>query len=127
VQRVPSVNAKRFVRKMRGSAQAHLLECDDGSFYVVKFSNNPQGGRRVLDNEFVSSLLMKRLGIHTPEIAVVNLDYDFMKANPKYSFPRDRIKRLRRRSDLISAPYTSAVPFLRPSSISCPGRSCRRL
>ena len=49
MQRVQSVNAKRFVRKMRGSAQAHLLECDDGSFYVVKFSNNPQGGRRVLD------------------------------------------------------------------------------
>jgi hypothetical protein len=68
---------------MRGSAQAHLLECDDGFFYVVKFSNNPQGGRRILDNEFISSLLMKRLGIHTPEIAVVNLDYDFMKANPE--------------------------------------------
>jgi hypothetical protein len=68
---------------MRGSAQAHLLECDDGSFYVVKFSNNPQGGRRVLDNEFVSSLLLKRLGIHTPEIGVVNLDHDFLKANPE--------------------------------------------
>ena len=80
---VRSVNARRFVRKMRGSAQAHLLECDDGCFYVVKFSNNPQGGRRVLDNEFISSLLMKRLGIHTPEIAVVNLDHDFLKANPE--------------------------------------------
>jgi hypothetical protein len=68
---------------MRGSAQAHLLECDDGSFYVVKFSNNPQGGCRVLDNEFVSSLLLKRLGIHTPEIGVVNLDHDFLKANPE--------------------------------------------
>src|ERR1039457_5648835 len=68
---------------MRGSAQAHLLECDDGFFYVVKFSNNPQGGRRILDNEFISSFLMKRLGIHTPEIAVVNLDSDFIKANPE--------------------------------------------
>jgi hypothetical protein len=68
---------------MRGSAQAHLLECDDGSFYVVKFSNNPQGGRRVLDNEFISSLLLKRLGIHTPGIAVVNLGRDFLKANPE--------------------------------------------
>ncbi|MGA9624179.1 MAG: HipA family kinase [Bryobacteraceae bacterium] len=71
---------------MRGTAQAHLLECDDGSFYVVKFSNNPQGGRRVLDNEFVSSLLLKRLGIHTPEIAVVNLGSDFLKANPEVRF-----------------------------------------
>lgn len=79
---VRSVNARRFVRKMRGSTQAHLLECDDGFFYVVKFSNNPQGGRRILSNEFISSFLMKRLGIHTPEIAVVNLDCDFIKANP---------------------------------------------
>jgi len=68
---------------MRGSAQAHLLECDNGFFYVVKFSNNPQGGRRVLDNELVSSLLMKRLGIHTPEIAVVNLDREFFKGEPR--------------------------------------------
>jgi hypothetical protein len=80
---VPSVNALRFVRKMRGCAQAHLLECDDGSLYVVKFSNNPQGGRRILCNEFISSLLMKRLGIHTPEIAVVTLDHEFLKANPE--------------------------------------------
>ena len=80
---VPSVNARRFVRKMRGSTQAHLLECDDGFFYVVKFSNNPQGGRRILCNELISSLLMKRLGIHTPEIAVVTLDHDFLKANPE--------------------------------------------
>ena len=80
---VPSVNARRFVRKMRGCAQAHLLECDDGSFYVVKFSNNPQGGRRILCNEFISSLLMKRLGIHTPKIAVVTLDHEFLKANPE--------------------------------------------
>jgi hypothetical protein len=68
---------------MRGCAQAHLLECDDGSLYVVKFSDNPQGGRRILCNEFISSLLMKRLGIHTAEIAVVTLDQEFLKANPE--------------------------------------------
>jgi hypothetical protein len=68
---------------MRGSAQSHLLECDDGFSYVVKFSNNPQGGRRILDNELISSLLMRRLGIHTPAIAVVNLDHDFIQANPE--------------------------------------------
>src|ERR1019366_6625798 len=80
---VPSVNALRFVRKMRGCAQAHLLECDDGSLYVVKFSNNPQGGRRILCNEFISSLLMKELEIHTPEITVVNLGPAFLEANPE--------------------------------------------
>ncbi len=27
------VNARRFIRKMRGGAQAHLLEADDGDYY----------------------------------------------------------------------------------------------
>jgi hypothetical protein len=36
------IRALRMVRKMRGGAQAHLLECEDGNFYVVKFVNNPQ-------------------------------------------------------------------------------------
>ena len=68
---------------MRGGAQAHLLKCDGGLHYVVKFSNNPQGGRRILLNEIILSVLMKRLGILTPEIAVVNVDSDFIKANPE--------------------------------------------
>jgi len=29
---------------MRGGAQSHLIEADDGGFYVVKFSNNPSTG-----------------------------------------------------------------------------------
>ena len=44
------LTAVRHVRKMRGGAQAHLLEADDGKWYVVKFRNNPQH-RRVLVNE----------------------------------------------------------------------------
>jgi hypothetical protein len=44
-------SARRLVRKMRGGAQAHLIEADDGHFYVVKFRNNPQG-RRILVNEW---------------------------------------------------------------------------
>ena len=39
------VNAVRLIRKLRVGAQAHLMECDDGRFYVVKFRNNPQHRR----------------------------------------------------------------------------------
>ncbi len=35
---------------MRGGAQSHLMRCDDGYYYVVKFQNNPQH-RRILVNE----------------------------------------------------------------------------
>ena len=36
------IQALHHVRRMRGSAQAHLIRCDDGHFHVVKFQNNPQ-------------------------------------------------------------------------------------
>jgi hypothetical protein len=75
------VTATRLVRKMRGGAQAHLLECDDGAFYVVKFRNNPQH-RRVLVNEWISSVFLKYLHIAAPAAAIVNLTPDFLDANP---------------------------------------------
>jgi hypothetical protein len=65
---------------MRGGAQAHLLECDDGHFYVVKFRNNPQH-RRILINEWIASAFLNYLQISTPETALVNIPGDFIAAN----------------------------------------------
>jgi len=76
------VNATRLIRKMRGGAQAHLLECDDGCFYVVKFRNNPQH-RRVLVNEWISSVFLQHLQIAAPEAAIVNLSAEFLDATPE--------------------------------------------
>jgi hypothetical protein len=75
------VQATRLIRKMRGGAQAHLLECDDGHFYVVKFRNNPQH-RRVLINEWIGSVFLNYLKISTPEAAIVSLSAAFLEANP---------------------------------------------
>jgi hypothetical protein len=76
------VQATRLIRKMRGGAQAHLLECDDGHFYVVKFLNNPQH-RRVLINEWVASVFLNYLQISTPEAAIVSLSAGFLESNPE--------------------------------------------
>ena len=76
------VNAHRLIRKMRGGAQAHLLECDDGHFYVVKLRNNPQH-RRILVNEWVSSVFVDYLQIASPPVAMVNLSHDFVRDNPE--------------------------------------------
>jgi hypothetical protein len=76
------VNARRLIRKMRGGAQAHLLEADDGHFYVVKFKNNPQH-RRILVNELVSATLLRYLQISVPETALVNLTPEFIESNPE--------------------------------------------
>jgi hypothetical protein len=76
------VNARRLIRKMRGGAQAHLLECDDGCHYVVKFVNNPQH-RRILVNELVSSMFLDFLGISVPKTAVVSVSREFLEENPE--------------------------------------------
>jgi HipA-like kinase len=75
------IHATRLIRKMRGGAQAHLLACDDGHFYVVKFRNNPQH-RRILVNEWIASVFLNYLQISTPEVAIVDLSADFLEANP---------------------------------------------
>jgi hypothetical protein len=76
------INAIRHVRKMRGGAQSHLLEADDGCWYVVKFRNNPQH-RRVLVNELISSVLLEYLKITTPRTALVHVGQGFLQANPE--------------------------------------------
>jgi hypothetical protein len=57
---------------MRGGAQAHLLRCDDGHFYVVKFRNNPQH-LRVLANDFLVTRLAERVGLPVPATEIVDV------------------------------------------------------
>src|SRR3954452_11587598 len=76
------VNARRFIRKMRGGAQSHLLEADDGNYYVVKFQNNPQH-RRILVNEAIAGSILYHLQISAPETAIVRLSAEFLQANPE--------------------------------------------
>jgi hypothetical protein len=75
-------DARRLIRKMRGGAQAHLLEAADGYAYVVKFLNNPQH-RRILVNEWISSVFLNYLGIAAPAAAIVRVSQEFLAANPE--------------------------------------------
>ncbi len=76
------VHARAFYRKMRGGAQSHLLEAEDGNFYVVKFQNNPQH-RRVLINEWLAAELLEYLQISVPATALVCLTEEFLAAHPE--------------------------------------------
>jgi hypothetical protein len=75
------LTAVRHIRKMRGGAQAHLLEADDGHCYVVKFRNNPQH-RRILVNEILCSVMLEYLQISTTPTAMIRIDPSFLIANP---------------------------------------------
>src|SRR5579871_6433237 len=76
------IHAQRFLRKMRGGAQAHLLQCSDGHFYVVKFLNNPQH-RRILVNEWIAAAFLDYLQISTPPAAMISLSAEFLAENPE--------------------------------------------
>jgi len=67
---------------MRGGAQAHLIEVVDGSSYVVKFTNNPQHARTLI-NEWLASTVLRSLGVSTPDTAIVNISPDFIRENPE--------------------------------------------
>jgi hypothetical protein len=79
------VDARRFIRKMRGGAQAHLIEAADGHTYVVKFSNNPQH-RRILVNEWIAGVFLRYLGIATPDAAIIRVTPAFLEENPEAGF-----------------------------------------
>ena len=76
------LTAVRHIRKMRGGAQSHLLEADDGHAYVVKFRNNPQH-RRVLINELLASVVLDYLRISAPPVALLRVSAGFLAANPE--------------------------------------------
>ncbi len=75
------LRARRLIRKMRGGAQAHLLEAEDGCHYVVKFRNNPQH-RRILVNEWIASTFLQFLRVSAPPPAFIELSGEFLSENP---------------------------------------------
>lgn len=79
------IRARTAIRKMRGGAQAHLLEGEDGGYYVAKFTNNPQH-RRILINEWLACVFLRYLQIYVPETALVELTPDFVESNPELYF-----------------------------------------
>ena len=76
------LRARNLIRKMRGGAQSHLIEADDGAFYIVKFTNNPQH-RRILVNEWLASAFLRYLQIHVPDTAVIELTPEFIACSPE--------------------------------------------
>jgi hypothetical protein len=86
------VTARRLIRKMRGGAQAHLMEASDGHSYVVKFHNNPQH-RRILVNEWIASTFLHYLGISAPEVAMIQITESFLAGDPETCIQLGRERR----------------------------------
>lgn len=74
---------------MKGGSQPHLVEADDGHFYVVKPKDNPQH-RRILINEWIAAVFLRYLQIATPEVMPVALEPGFLAASPEMAIQRGR-------------------------------------
>jgi hypothetical protein len=83
------IDATAWIRKMRGGAQAHLVLAEDGHHYVVKAKQNPQH-RRVLVNEWVSSILLDYLRIPSPKVEMIRLSEQFLAAHPEFAIATGR-------------------------------------
>ena len=81
------VQAKKLIKKMRGGAQAHMLEAGDGRYYITKFVNNPQG-TRILVNEWIASKFLNYLEIAQPRTAIVEVTAEFLRENPEVYLQR---------------------------------------
>jgi hypothetical protein len=79
------VSARHLIKKMRGGAQSHLIAGEDGECYVVKFTNNPQH-RRILVNEWLANAFLRYLQIHVPQTAVIQVSETFLAQNPDVYF-----------------------------------------
>lgn len=86
------LRAVEQIRRMRGGAQAHLMRCSDDNYYVVKFQNNPQH-RRVLVNEMLGTRLASRLGLPTAPVGVVEVPEELIRLTAELCIetPRTRI------------------------------------
>jgi len=79
--RALTVCAVEFVRPMRGASRPHLVRCDDGESYVVKFRNNPQHVR-VLANEMLAARLATLIRLPVPPAAFVEVPTALVRQFP---------------------------------------------
>jgi hypothetical protein len=75
---IPTVTI--LIRQMRGKSYPALALADDGSMYVVKFANGPEG-KDALFCESVGTELFRACGLLTPEWRVLRISSDLLKDN----------------------------------------------
>ena len=80
------------IRRMRGGAQSQLMRCSDENYYVVKFQNNPQH-RRILVNELLGTRLARRLGLPTTPVEIIYVHQKLIDLTPELcmEMPRARV------------------------------------
>ena len=77
-----AVRACEHIKRMRGGASSHLLLAEDEQYYVVKFRDNPQHAR-ILVNELVCYVLLDYLGLPAPDWKIVEAPEPLIESTPE--------------------------------------------
>jgi hypothetical protein len=76
------VSAARYVNPLReGGSMPGLIQADDGQLYVVKLRGAGQGPLALVA-ELISGEIARLLGLHVPEIVLIELDSLFGRQEP---------------------------------------------
>ena len=79
---LPRVHATRYVAPLReGGSLPGLVEADDDGIYVVKWTGAGQGPLALVA-EVIGVELARALGLHVPELALVDVDARLAEAEP---------------------------------------------
>lgn len=87
------LSANKYIRKMKGGSQSILVEANDGKYYVVKMTGNPQGAN-TLANELLGSLVGKSVGLPVAEGKGIYLSDGFIDSCPDlwFEFPSGKCR-----------------------------------
>lgn len=84
----PSISPIKCLQRRKGKSKPHLIQCSDGQHYLIKFKNNPQGNRALV-NDYVVSHLGLLLGLPIPPVSYIPISKSFIQSCPlfeKYDF-----------------------------------------
>jgi hypothetical protein len=78
---IRTLRAVEHIRRMRGGSQSHFMRCSDENYYVVKFQNNPQHSR-ILVNDLLGTKLAALMGLPTTAVAIIEVSEDLIRLTP---------------------------------------------
>jgi hypothetical protein len=75
------VHATQFIKRLKGATQSVLTRCSDDGYYVVKFTNNPEGLIALL-SEVITARLGRHLGLPIPLFEYIHVDDWLLQHSP---------------------------------------------
>lgn len=77
---IPPVRAIQAIAQMPGGSQSKLMLGEDRNLWVVKFKNNPQH-LKILVNELMASRMAEAIGLSVPQSGIIHVTQELVENN----------------------------------------------